>query len=114
MNKEILIKYINNKCSAQEFEEFAGWIESQSKDGDCRRWILEHWRNFESVYAKKDEKKYSALLDRIHHEINLQNGKSTNSKEPVISKVAGWFSRAAAILFIPLLAILIYLLSDNN
>jgi len=114
MNKKILIKYINNKCSDEEFEDFAKWIESQKKDEKRWRLISEHWRNFESWYEKKDEKKYSALLDRIHHKINLQNRKNTNSKVIIISRAARWFSRAAAVLFIPLLTILFYLLSNSN
>ena len=114
MNKELLIKYINNKCSDEEFEEFAGWIESETIDSDCLRLISEQWKNLESLHDKKYDEKCSSILDKIHHKINLQNIKIRNSNFVLISKTARWFSRVAAVVFIPLLAIVIYLYSNSN
>ncbi len=114
MKKEILIKYLNNKCSDQEFEEIARWMDEQAGEQERKKWISDHWREFEPVSTTQDEKKYRALLDRIHHEINLQNQRRTQSRTVTFSKVAKWFSRAAAILFIPLLGIVFYLFSTND
>ncbi len=114
MNKEVLIKYLNNNCSEKEFEEFAEWVKQNIQNKDERNWSFNQWKSFEPDLKKKDEKKYSALLDKIHHEINLKHREKSDSKVFNFSKVAKWLSRAAAILFIPLLGVVFYLLSNNN
>ena len=54
------------------------------------------------------------MLNKIHHEINLQNSEKKNNKTIYMQIISKWLSRAAAILFIPLLGIVFYLLSQNN
>jgi len=114
MNKEILIKYLNNSCSDEEFEELAMWVTKNSQNKEGRYWSFDRWRIFEPELKKEDKKKYSALLDKIHHEINLRQKEKADSKVIILSKVTKWFSRAAAILFIPLLGVVFYLLSNSN
>jgi ferric-dicitrate binding protein FerR (iron transport regulator) len=114
MNKEVLIKYLNNNCTDKEFEELASWLENEAATDVGKYWSYDYWKIFEPDLKKKDEKKYSALLDKIHHEINLKHQKGSDVKVINFSKIAKWFSRAAAILFIPLLGVVFYLLSNNN
>ncbi|MGC9355754.1 MAG: FecR family protein, partial [Mariniphaga sp.] len=114
MNKEILIKYLNNNCTDKEFEELASWLENEAATDVGKYWSYDYWKIFEADLKKKDEKKYSALLDKIHHEINLKHRKNSDVKVINFSKIAKWLSRAAAILFIPLLGVVFYLLSNNN
>jgi hypothetical protein len=114
MNKEILIKYLNNNCTDKEFEELASWLENEVATDAGKYWSYDYWKIFEADLKKKDEKKYSALLDKIHHEINLKHRKNSDIKVINFSKIAKWLSRAAAILFIPLLGVVFYLLSNNN
>jgi transmembrane sensor len=114
MNKEILIKYLNNNCSDDEFKELSNWLEKEAATDVGKYWSYDYWKIFEPDLKKKDEKKYSALLDKIHHEINLKHRKNSDNKVINFSKIAKWLSRAAAILFIPLLGIVCYLLSNNN
>jgi len=114
MNKEILIKYLNNNCSDDEFKELANWLENEAATDVGKYWSYGYWKIFEPDLKKKDEKKYSALLDKIHHEINLKHRKNSDSKVINFSKIAKWLSRAAAILFIPLLGVVFYLLSNSN
>ena len=114
MNKEILIKYLNNSCSAKEFEELVDWVMKNAQNKEGKSWSFEHWKMFEPELKEKNKGKYSALLDKIHHEINLKHRGSEVNKVIILSKVARWFSRAAAILFIPLLGVLFYLLSNSN
>jgi transmembrane sensor len=114
MNKEILIKYLNNNCTDKEFEELAGWLENKTTTDVGKYWSYDYWKIFEADLKKKDEKKYSALLDKIHHEINLKHQKNLENKLINFSKIGKWLSRAAAILFIPLLGVVCYLLSDSN
>ncbi len=114
MNREIFIKYLKSSCTDKEFEEFVTWVNKETLHKEGKGWSLEQWKMLETEIQEKDKKKYSALLDKIHHEINLKHNRIKNSKVVVLSKVAKWLSRAAAILFIPLLGVLIYLFSNNN
>lgn len=112
MDKEILVKYISNSCSDEEFEAFAHWVEAGEQEDD-KEWIYEHWKAFNPNQTAQNEDKYSTLLDKIHHKINLQKGVSEAPKRSTYSLLMNRFSRAAAILFIPLLGLVGYLLSDN-
>lgn len=112
MNKELLIKYLNNNCTDKEFEELVEWIKKKAENKESKSWGLDDWKSFEPDLKNKDNKKYSALLDKIHHEINLKNQRKT--KVITMRKVTSWLSRAAAILFIPLLGVVFYLLTNNN
>ncbi len=114
MNKEILLKYLNNNCSDLEFEELANWVNQNIQNKEGKSWSLDQWLMFEPELKMKDEKKYSALLDKIHHEINLKQREKEKSKVITLSNITKWLSRAAAVLFIPLLGIVFYLLSNNN
>ena len=114
MNKEILIKYFNNSCSDKEFEEFAGWVKEHALNEDSKKMSFNEWKSFDSDLKEKDKEKYNALLNKIHHEINLQNSEEKDNKTIYMQTISKWLSRAAAILFIPLLGIVFYLLSQNN
>ena len=113
MTKDLLIKYFNNKCTDSEFEELVRWFErEETSNKEGKNWGFEYWSLFEPDNKLKDTKKYNALLDKIHHEINLKNHRKAGrmiTKHRVIS----WLSRAAAILFIPLLGLVFYMLSNN-
>lgn len=113
MNKEILAKYLQNRCTAEEFEEFSGWIDQEAWRHEGKNWSFDQWKGIEQKPTDGDEVRYCALLDRIHHQINLKH-LGNEGKVMWLSGVATWLSRVAAILFIPLLGILFYLLSDGN
>jgi len=114
MNKEILIKYFNNSCSDKEFEEFAGWVNEHALSKEGRKWSFDEWKTFDTDLKDKDKEKYNALLNKIHYEINPQNSEEKDNKTIYMQIISKWLSRAAAILFIPLLGIVFYLLSQNN
>lgn len=113
MDKEKLIKYLNNACSEQEFEEIVKWLRDNALSKGSRERAFNDWKSFVPPDTK-DEKKYQALLDRIHHEINLKQNIKPPTKRMVFSQSLSWLSKAAAILFIPLLGILLYLISEKN
>ena len=112
MNKKLLIKYLNNNCSDKEFEEFAEWVKQNTQNKDGRNWSFDQWKSFEPELKEKE--KYGALLNKIHHEINLSKRENEDSKVITLSTIGKWFSRAAAILLIPLLGVVFYLLLVNN
>jgi ferric-dicitrate binding protein FerR (iron transport regulator) len=114
MKKELLIKYLNNNCTNDEFDEVVGWVETEARNNEAKSWGYDHWKSFEPELKKKDEKKYQALLYKIHYKINLKNNNDKESSVAILSKVTTWLSRAAAILFIPLLGVVFYMLSNSN
>lgn len=114
MKKIIFIKYLNNKCSDKEFEEFIIWVKKETYKKDGKKWSFEHWKRFEPELNIHDKKKFSTLLDKIHHEINLKHREREGGKVIILSKVIKCLSRAAAILFIPLIGIVFYILSNIN
>jgi ferric-dicitrate binding protein FerR (iron transport regulator) len=112
MYKEILIKYLNNNCSDEEFEKLVYWLKKEKENSGTKKWVLEDWKTFEPEISKADNKKYSALLDKIHHEINLKE--KSNLKKINIRTFTRYLSHAAAILFLPLLGIFLYMNSNNK
>ena len=114
MNRDLLIKYLNNRCTAKEFDALARWILDESGGKWGKAWSVDDWRSFEPDLKKKDPEKYQALLDKIHHEINLRNKKATAGKILSIRKIGQWLGKAAAILFIPLLGAFFYMLSNKD
>lgn len=112
MNKEILIKYLNDSCTDKELEEFFIWMKEEDEMGVGINWCFDYWKMFDPELKLEDKKKYKILLDKIHHEIYLQQSK--NKKLTVLHDVAKWLSRIAAIWFIPFLGIKNFFLSDIN
>ncbi|WP_347840585.1 FecR domain-containing protein [uncultured Draconibacterium sp.] len=111
MNKEIIQKYFRNQCSEEEFEILSQWIREEALDKEEKNRQFENWKSFEPEIDKNDEK-YSLLLDKIHHQINLNQNSCNKSWR--IGKVSSWLTHAAAVLFIPLLGVLLYMFSNNH
>lgn len=114
MNKEIVLKYLQNRCSEKEFEELAAWLNNKNATDKAKFWNFEIWKEFDPGEAPKDAGKYAALLHKIHHEINLRKNKAVSGKIIVLRKAAKWLGRVAAVLFIPMLGLIFYLLANNN
>lgn len=114
MNKDILIKYLNNHCTDTEFDEFAEWIKLEAQKSKNQKWSFDYWKVFEHKLKKDDQKRYDALLDKIHHQINLKQNKTNGSKIIKLLRITKWIGRAAAILILPLIGIVFYILSTHN
>lgn len=114
MKKELLDKYLNNQCSFDELSEVVNWLHDDSDSGARLKLVEDDWNGYA---PKKDEVKtprydYAKLLDSIHHKINLDH--VDNKKNSSYRIVPFWLMRAAAILLIPVLSILIYTVSENS
>jgi ferric-dicitrate binding protein FerR (iron transport regulator) len=114
MNKELLNKYLNGKCSQNEFEEFSKWVNDNSLQEEGKNLLFDDWNSLESSDESIDNVKYSRLLDKIHHQINLEKQEAGKTKIVSFSGFTKWFSRVAAILILPLIATVFYLMSDND
>jgi ferric-dicitrate binding protein FerR (iron transport regulator) len=113
MEKELLVKYLNNACTGAEFDEVAEWIKTEAQREEGRAWSRNYWDLLDSKPGLTNDPKYEALLYKIHYEINLQR-KDESSKVFTLPKLATWLSRVAAILFIPLLGVSFYMFSSNH
>lgn len=113
MKKELYLKYLNNQCADEEFEEVANWIESGGLEPSGKKWAEEDWHEYDAEKLSVDEKKYNFLLDKIHHAINLKSQVTYNSIEKKLTPF-NWMLRVASILLIPTLAALLYLLSNQS
>lgn len=116
MTKETFIKYLQDKCTEQEFEQFLLWIREESPEAPEIGMIQEIWDEFEPEAGPGERIKYARLLDKIHHQINI----TANSSHSVIQMVStrkrilSTLTRAAAILLLPVLTLLFYTkLSDK-
>ena len=116
MTKESFIKYLNGNCTEKEFEQFLTWIKEESLTASGKRLVQEVWDEFEPEARPVERLKYNRLLDKIHHQININQ----HSNQPIIrrlpdrNRILTVITRAAAILLLPVLSLLIYtILSDK-
>jgi transmembrane sensor len=106
MNKELINKFLNNNCSTDDYDDVVEWIKEFALDEESRQIGFDVWKNIEVPQEKSDAKAYAKLFDKIKDEINQkQSGKILYLRNTI-----KWFSRVAAILIIPLLGVLFYLL----
>jgi ferric-dicitrate binding protein FerR (iron transport regulator) len=115
MTKELLIKFLNNKCSVEEIETIIQWINTEALNTEAKNLSLKEWETFQEHDIAVDPEGYSSLLDKIHHKININNNlQSTQNKTVTISKVTLWITRVAAIMLLPVLYFLFNVISENK
>ena len=110
MTKDLFIKYLQGNCTETEFEQLLSWIKEASLKTSDRGMIQEVWNEFEPEAGPVERMKYTRILDKIHHQININR----NTNQFVIQKAATGnriltiITRAAAILLLPVLSLLLY------
>ncbi|MBN1926755.1 MAG: FecR domain-containing protein [Prolixibacteraceae bacterium] len=114
MTKELLFKFLDNRCSKEELEEIIQWIKEDALSEESKGLAYSDWSTFlfegSSVHSKE---RFNQLLDKIHHKIkNNEFVPPEPEKRKPIRIVFQWMTRAAAILLIPVLAFLFYLFSN--
>jgi hypothetical protein len=111
MTKELLIKYLNNRCNEKEVEEVIEWMKQQSFSNESKFLGETDWHEYQGEDSIVTEDKLDSLLDKIHHKIHLETFIQTPAKK---IKLVSWLTRAAAILLIPVLGFLFYTLSEKK
>jgi len=117
MTKETFIKYLEGNCTDVEFEQFLLWIKEESQKDSAKDFVRDFWEGYEPEARPVERIKYTRLLDKIHHQINI-NRTSNQLEVPQKSttkRLITILTRAAAILLLPVLALLFYTnLSDKK
>lgn len=117
MTKDLFIKYLQGNCTEEEFDQILLWIRTGSKSISGKGTVQEIWEEFEPEAGPVERTKYNRILDKIHHQININQ----NSTPLVVSRVSNpkrlltLLTRVAAILLLPVLLLLLYTnLSDKD
>lgn len=114
MTEDLLIKYLNNQCNPEELEMVIHWVKNEATQTSGRRLIEKDWNDLaEEKFTKYSDDKFALLLNKIHHQINI-NGKTIVEETPVNRNklTLSWLTRAAAILLFPALAFMFYIFSN--
>lgn len=118
MGKELFNKYLQGECTPEEFEILLAWIKEKSETKSGKNMVEQIWNEFESAPAPESHLRYARILDKIHHEININQNTATPLTRKVIpnNKLFIVLTRVAAILLFPVLLALIYtnFSSKNN
>jgi transmembrane sensor len=110
MTKDLFIKYLHGNCTEKEFEQFLAWIKEESLTDSGKRLVKEVWDEFEPEARPVERLKYNRILDKIHHQININQ----HSNQPAIRRIPARnrfltvITHAAAILLLPVLSLLIF------
>ena len=99
---KILKNFAGGKYSLHEFKLVSRWFEDQNNETELKDAIQQHWNEF-STENEPGEKDLSLVLNKLKQKIT--------SEKPTISfrnKFHNFFSRAAAILLLPLILYSLY------
>lgn len=113
MDKKLLHKFISNQCTSNEIDDFFAQLEKRSTEKLKEKFIFRsHWDDIK-LAENPDKESAQRRLDKIHHKINLiESELKENSKVRFLPKRKAKFgniiTRAAVILLIPVLTLLIY------
>ncbi|HEY3371586.1 MAG TPA: FecR family protein [Prolixibacteraceae bacterium] len=110
MTKDQFIKYLQGNCTEAEFEQVLHWIREGSQSTAGHQLAEELWDEFEPEAETVENSKYNRILDKIHHQINLdqQAQPLVVAKVTQRNRILSLMTRAAAILLLPVLSLLLY------
>lgn len=117
MTKDLFIKYLQGNCTEKEFKQLFSWIREGALTSSGKELVQEVWEEFEPEAGPAERVKYNRILDKIHHEININQNSNQLiiQKAPARNRMLSIITRAAAILLLPVLSLLLYTyLSDKG
>jgi hypothetical protein len=117
MTEELIVKFLQNKCSADEINEVVDWFRTDADKHLSQLLIKEVWNKYSPDEELLKNIEFERILDKLHHKINISNSKKLNTEHNLPKRNIGFSSflvRAAAILFIPLLGVLVYTFSFSD
>ena len=116
MTKDLFIKYLQGSCTEEEFDQILFWIKEGSQSISGKEIIQEIWEEFEPEAGPVERIKYNRILDKIHHQINIDQNPTqlSISKASSPKRILTIITRAAAILLLPVLGLLFYTNISNK
>jgi ferric-dicitrate binding protein FerR (iron transport regulator) len=108
--KEIIERYLSGKGTKEDKMLITEWFSSITEEKALRELSRTYWES-EKYGNKLSQDRAASLLDRIHHTMHLADNVATGERK-AMNRYLQVLSRIAAILFIPLLAVSLVLLSD--
>ena len=110
IDNDILERFLDGKGEEGDKEKILNWFSDIRAESRLRSYYKEYWDKLSqgTDFAGYNE---SATLDRIYHQIKLDESVTLSDKKKSYHSVISIFSKIAAVLFIPLLA---YVLIDRN
>lgn len=119
MTEELFIQFIQNKCSSDEIDEVVKWFRYDANNLSAQLLVKQIWNKYSPETSAFENVEFERILDKIHHNINISN--SIKLQQNIVHfpskkrfNLIKILMRAAAILFIPLLSVLIYTLEFSN
>ncbi len=115
MEKEILIKYLNNHCTESELSEVLDWVRKSALDEEVKRWSLETWNSYQESDITEDDGNFAAIFEKVKERIDRNKSNEAEAGKTVnLHILLTWATRAAAVMLIPVLAFLFYTLSEKK
>lgn len=118
MDRELFIKYLQNRCSPEELERVIEWFNNEAGMISGRAFLYKFWEEIRDEEKDLDESS-SKLLHRIHYDINRKESEkliNESNDNPVgyrkRRRIFQSLIRIAAVLFIPLFIATLYI--SNN
>jgi len=99
--KEILQKYVNGECTADEFKKAVTVLAGFTRQGTLNDFMHRHWIDYTGEKAEGNPDRFNQVLNQIHHQINISEEKESFTRRFYLT-----FSRVAAVLLLPLLTAL--------
>ncbi len=116
MTRELLLKFLDNRCSHEELKKIIQWIGKGALSEKSKNYAYNDWKSFiKKEQSESHNERFNQILDKIHHKINIKSSlKSGSSPKERVHLITKWVTRAAAILLIPVLTFLLYILSNPS
>ncbi len=110
INNNLLRKYFNNNCTPQEKKLVYDFFINPENEVQLKELLRDHWDEY--VVDSEQEIDSYKILGKVYHEI-LSEKRET--KKPANSQLLiSWFTKAAAILIIPLIIAGLWYVSDKE
>jgi transmembrane sensor len=110
MTQELLNRFLNDQCNEEELQKVIKWIKMDALNSDGRILVSADWKNFQEDSRSPDKELYNIILHKIHRKIIADN---QIENRPGLW-ITSWLMKAAAILLLPVLGLLFYMLFNHQ
>ena len=106
-----ILNFLQNKSTLAETEEVIQFFNKTGDESEIRNILGSIWQN-NDIQISSESIDLDSVLDKIHQQVGLLHSSEINTnKKALYNKVIHYISKAAAILFLPLLITTIWSLS---